>query len=284
MLHWLKQQLKKEQDFLHAQKPIILTIHGYGRRRKHEFDNFVRWGAQDGFEIIQFDMYDLFDAQDHDWMQWISRAKEAVDAYKQSGRDIYLVGFSMGGVIASYLSVVCPIKRLILLAPAFNYINMDLITGAISKSASNLMGSEKKEDIQLPRSFYSAFTDCIKNLKKYIGFVECPVCILHGDMDEVISVKSSVWAYNKIPHTQKKLLLLHEGHHRLLMDENVSWVCYQNMKLFLQGILIPDEPPEMAEDILPSLIEEKKRRDTMDLSSIEAEDALKESKHQDETF
>lgn len=81
--------------------------------------------------------------------------------------------------------------------------------------------------------------------------------MIHGDMDEVISVKSSLWAYNKLPHTRKKLILLHEGHHRLLMDEGVSWTCYQNMKLFFQGLLLPDEEPEMAADIMPALLEEK---------------------------
>ena len=167
----------------------------------------------------------------------------------------------MGGVIASYLAVVCSVKRLLLLAPAFSYMNVDIITGVITKSASTLMGNEKKEEIQLPRAFYGAFTELVKNLKKYIGFVECPVCMIHGDMDEVISVKSSLWAYNKLPHTRKKLILLHEGHHRLLMDEGVSWTCYQNMKLFFQGLLLPDEEPEMAADIMPALLEEKKRRE-----------------------
>ena len=48
---------------------------------------------------------------------------------------------------------------------------------------------------------------------------------------------------------------------RLLMDEGVSWTCYQNMKLFFQGLLLPDEEPEMAADIMPALLEEKKRRE-----------------------
>ena len=131
MLDWLKHLLKKEELPPAVQKPVIITIHGYGRRRRNEFDNFAAWGKQDGFDIIQFDMYDLFDEQDHDWMQWVSRAKEVVDSYRDSGRDIYLAGFSMGGVIASYLAVVCPVKRLLLLAPAFSYMNVDIILSLI---------------------------------------------------------------------------------------------------------------------------------------------------------
>lgn len=259
MLERFKQWFHKEET-PKILPPVILTIHGYGRRRKHEFDNFVHWGKADGLDIVQFDMYDLFDETDHDWMRWVSRAKEVVDSYKDSGRDIYLVGFSMGGVIAAYLAAICDVKKLLLLAPAFSYMNVDMITGVLSKSASTLLGNEKKEEIQLPRSFYGAFTELVKQLKKYISHVSCPVCILHGDQDEVISVKSSVWAYDKIPHEQKTMLLLHGGHHRLLMDEKVAWQCYQNMRLFLEGKLLLDTPIVMAEDIMPELVEEKKRR------------------------
>ena len=285
MLDWLKHLLKKEELPPAVQKPVIITIHGYGRRRRNEFDNFAAWGKQDSFDIIQFDMYDLFDEQDHDWMQWVSRAKEVVDSYRDSGRDIYLAGFSMGGVIASYLAVVCPVKRLLLLAPAFSYMNVDIITGVLTKSASSLMGNEKKEEIQLPRAFYGAFTELVKNLRKYIGFVECPVFIIHGNADEVISVKSSLWAYNKIPHCRKKLILLHDGHHRLLMDPEVSWTCYQNMKLFFEGVLLPDNEPVMAEDIMGALLEEKKRREREKQSQEPALNPLRvqtdESQHTD---
>lgn len=96
---------------------------------------------------------------------------------------------------------------------------MDMITDAITKSAISLWTNDKKEEIQLPRSFYSAFSELIKNLKKYITKVDCPILFLHGDEDEVISIKSSINAYDKVPHERKKLIILHEGHHRLLMDE-----------------------------------------------------------------
>ena len=283
MLDWLKHLLKKEPETIQeTQPPIIITIHGYGRRRKHEFDNLALWGKNDGLDIVQFDMYDLFDEEDHDWMQWVSRAKEVVDTYKHSGRDIYLIGFSMGGVIASYLATVCSVKKLILLAPAFSYMNMDMITGVISKSASSLWSNEKKEEIQLPRSFYSAFMELVKNLKKYISFVDCPVFIIHGDQDEVISVKSSLWAYDKIPHKQKKMIMLHEGHHRLFMDEAVNWECYQNILLFVQDRIITIPPVEQAEDIMEELLHKKRALDAEKAKEIQ--NSEEESKDFTETI
>lgn len=271
MFEWFKQIFKTEENIVLPKTlpPIVITIHGYGRRRMHEFDNFANWGKKDGFEIIQFDMYDLFDERDHDWMHWVARAKDCIDSYTTSGRDIYLAGFSMGGVIAAYLATLCPIKKLILLAPAYSYVNMDMITGAITKSAASLWSAEKKEEIVLPRSFYAAFTELIKNLKKYIADVKCPVLMIHGDMDEVISLKSSLWAYDKIPHARKRLLILHGGHHRLLMDEKVNWECYQNMKLFLEGVLLPDHEIEQASDIMEELIQKKHELDALAMQKDE---------------
>lgn len=41
------------------------------------------------------------------------------------------------------------------------------------------------------------------------------------------------------------------------MDDKVSWTCYQNMRMFFEGVLLPDNEPVMAEDIMPLLLEEK---------------------------
>ena len=55
------------------------------------------------------------------------------------------------------------------------------------------------------------------------------------------------------------------------------------MKLFFQGLLLPDEEPEMAADIMPALLEEKKRREHAlqpqdpGLKTFREEDAEKQS-------
>lgn len=251
----------------HQAEAVIITIHGYGRRRKHEMDNLVLWAKQDSslahYEILQFDLYDLFDEADCNWHQWVSRAKTVINEQELLGRSIYLVGFSMGGVIASYLAATSPnVKKLILLAPAFQYWNKEAITSAITKSANTFFGNTRTDDqeITIPKPFYAAFTDVIRHCKPYIEQVACPVLLLHGDADEVISVKSSIYAYDKIPHAQKKLLLFHNGHHRLLMDETVNWEVYQNMRLFLIGRILGENDIPQAPDILDEYRTQKEKQ------------------------
>lgn len=261
MLEKLKALLKltHSEVSLNKKTPVIITVHGYGRRRKHEMDHFALWAKNDPtmkqFEVIQFDLYDLFDETDCDWQKWVGRAKTIVSEQELLGKDIYLIGFSMGGVIASYLAATCAgVKKLVLLAPAFQYLNVDAITSAITKGASSLFaGSDSsgaKNEIEIPKSFYSAFTGIIKNLKSYISAVTCPVLLLHGDEDEVISVKSSIYAYERIPHNNKKLLILHGGHHRLLMDKAVNQEVYRMICLFIHNQIVVDQGFPEAEDIL----------------------------------
>lgn len=278
LLAYTKQEDTKKQK----QQPVIITIHGYGRRRKHEMDNLVLWSKDEGYEIVQFDMYDLFDEQDNDWMKWVTRAKNVVNTYELANRDIYLVGFSMGGVIASYLAATSRnVKKLILIAPAFHYLHMDTITSVISKGAAGFFSNDKdkKPEVEIPRSFYGAFMDLVKALKRYIAEVECPVLILHGDEDEVIPLRSSTWAFEKIPHEQKKLIILHGGHHRLLMDPKVSWETYQIAKLFIDDNILHGQQIPFAPDILEQYQKELEERITKEQGNediITAKDAIVE--------
>lgn len=231
----------------YTKKPIIVTVHGYGRRCQHEFDNLSLWGEKDGLEIIQFDMYDIFNPNDNVSIDWISRAKQIMDEVLKSNRPIILIGFSMGGVIASYLATLYPIEKLVLLAPAFQFLNKENISNFIAKSFRN---DKIVEEIVIPSTFFYTFLEIIKTYRSYISFVNCPILIMHGDVDEVISTKSSKWAYDQINHDRKRLLILHEGDHRLLMNQRVNWEIYQIIKLFINSTIINDTPHENAEDIL----------------------------------
>ena len=89
-------------------------------------------------------------------------------------------------------------KKLILLAPAFNYINVgnaaDYITGWFSSP-------NKKEQPEayppLPADFTSVFMNVVDLLKQDAAMVECPVLILHGTEDDTIAVSSSRRIYKK---------------------------------------------------------------------------------------
>ena len=253
---------RKLLSFLQLPKrPVILTIHGYGRRRSHEMDNLVNWAKKEHFDIIQFDLYDLFDETDCDPRQWLDRARAQVEKVLAEGRSLYLLGFSMGGVIASYLASLYPIEKLVLVAPAFTYLDMSKTADYLRKGTRMLFHSDGEQNtVSVPKSFYPAFVEIVRNCRDSIASVHCPILFLHGDADEVIPLKSSIHAYEKVTHPDKRLIILHEGRHHLLSEPISANECYQLILLFFKGRSSPEEGPSHRTSWIRCSIPRQKNR------------------------
>ena len=243
MFEWIKKLMKEEktEEINQDNRPLLVTIHGFGKRRRHEMDQLQEFLSDKNIELISFDMYDLTDEKDCDWQQWVKRAKAQLTQAQLSKRPIYLLGFSMGGVIASYLATCYPVVKLILIAPDFKHFHLENYTNMVIKGASGLISSSKNDgkEPSLPKSFYPAFMECVKQLKASIAKVSCPVLLIHGDADEVIPPRSSVWAFDMITHEQKQLIFLHLGKHRILNDEHVRDAAFLLIQDFIEDRLMP---------------------------------------------
>ena len=114
---FFKRFFKKDKP---QEKPLIICVHGFGRRRADEFIPLVE-ALKDEYDFIIPNLYDQQYPEDNVWHSWVSRAEEEIVKAKNANRKIYLLGFSMGGVIASYLASRFNVEKLVLLAPAFEY-------------------------------------------------------------------------------------------------------------------------------------------------------------------
>lgn len=198
--------------FKKKQKTVIITIHGFGRNVKHEFDPFVEYVDSKRFEIVQFNMYDPYDPKDDNHTKWINKAETVMNQYRH--QEIILLGFSMGGVIASYLASIYKVKKLILIAPAFQYLDLSIITQHGVKLVKNI----NKKTEQIPSASQTkAFQTIVSKYKESIQQVDCPVFIFQGTSDEVIPLESSKNAYKKI-HGPKRLIFIEGGKHRIMYD------------------------------------------------------------------
>lgn len=215
------------------QKPIVITVHGFGKYTKHEFDPLCTFLKENKYDVVQFDIYDPKDNRDYDIQSWIKRCENKIHRYKD--RPIVLIGFSMGGVIASYLASIYKIQKLILIAPAFQYMNIQ----TIAKTSLASIKKIKQKDTTIPNSKQTkTFMDVINNYKNSIQHVQCPCLLLHGTKDEVIPMESSRFAYQNLSG-QKSLLLIEGGKHRMLYDgKGFEKVCFQLILDALQDKLI----------------------------------------------
>lgn len=241
MFDKFKNILKKEEE-----KSVVICIHGFGRRKQHEFDNFKLWDKDN--ELITFDIYDLESQTDNDAEVWILRCEDKVESYLANGYKVSLIGFSMGGVIASHLAAKYNVDKLFLISPAFDYFH----TGHLYSLAKDAIKKEepKEDDIKIPTSYATTFMEVVKRIKDDIENVTCPVCFVHGSADEVIPVRSSINAYEKIKHNNKKLFIIYEGKHRMMLHQNSCYETYLIYKNFMDGNILGNKKIEYAPDIL----------------------------------
>jgi esterase/lipase len=203
-------------------KPSLVCIHGFGVRRSLEFTPLKTYFENLGYQVYIPNLFDQTIVEDNDPSMWIGRAEKTIKDLIERKQDIVLIGFSMGAVIASHLSTLYPTVKLILLAPAFEYLTVKNVSESAEKRVRTLVRLSKTINNiypPLPDSFTPSFREVIRLTKSSVNEIQCPTLIFHGTQDEVIPTRSSEYAYRKIPHMQKYLYHLEGVNHRILDDE-----------------------------------------------------------------
>ena len=224
--------------FFHPiQKPVIVTIHGFGKRLHTEFDPFAAYFEKRRYTVIQFDIYDLNDPNDADPQVWIERCEKKLLEVTKQYEHVIVIGFSMGGVIASYLASIFTIDQLILVAPAFEYISAHTVLEYGVKAVKNIYQNQPQKEEKPSSKQTSAFTEIVNTYRESIASVNCPVLLLHGLKDEVIPLSSSLNAYQKIKG-KHRLICFEDGKHRMLYDNTIQETIFPIIELMITNRLM----------------------------------------------
>ena len=133
------------------------------------------------------------------YQDWINESKKQMEFLINSGyKEIYLVGHSMGGVIAAYLAQEYPqVKKLVLAAPAFRYfafedgkVNIKGFNETLKKLPSVFKDEGQSVMIErirkTPIPTMVEFTNLVNKYQGCIKKVSCPVLTIHGLSDRVV--------------------------------------------------------------------------------------------------
>ncbi|MDZ5474590.1 alpha/beta fold hydrolase [Bacillus sp. 31A1R] len=155
--------------------------------------------------------------------QWIEHAENELKKLLASCEKVFVIGFSMGGLIASYLAVHYPIDKLILLSAAAYYVNpkqLALDVSGMLKDASRgkLLENElflryKKKIKETPLTATIQFRKLVANIRPILEKVNIPTLIAQGECDGVVPPKSAQFLYNSISTMNKRLLYFKESKH-----------------------------------------------------------------------
>lgn len=212
-------------------RKAVLIIHGFagGTYDEEQLANYLELNRY--FDVFQFTLpgHDK-NLSKVEHQEWIAASANQIEWLIKNGYNrIYLIGHSMGGVIATYLA--CrykQVKKIVLAAPAFHYLNVikdELNVGESLKIAPKIIKDYGSDEIiarilKLNVSVLKEFMDLVKDYYEYPKELTCKLLILQGKSDNLIPVSSSEYVYEKAKSKDKELVLLEDVTHDIFRAEN----------------------------------------------------------------
>lgn len=211
-------------------RKAVLVIHGFagGTYDEEQLANYLELNRD--FDVFQFTLpghdKNLSKVQHQEWMTESTNQIEWL--IKNGYNRIYLIGHSMGGVIATYLA--CrykQVKKLVLAAPAFHYLNVikdELNIGESLKVAPKIMKDYGSDEViarllKLNISVLKEFMDLVKEYYDYPKQLTCKLLVLQGKSDNLVPISSSEYVYEKAKSKDKELVLLDDVTHDIFRTE-----------------------------------------------------------------
>lgn len=159
--------------------------------------------------------------------------KELNILIKHKYRRIYLIGHSMGGVLACYLaSKYKEVRKIVLAAPAFKYLtfgeeDFELLNAI--KNSPKLLKDYKIEDIisrvfQFPTSVVKEFMNLVDESQELPAKITCPTLLIHGTNDKIVPMKSSEYVYDNLKCKDKRIIVLDGVTHDIFRSDKIDYL------------------------------------------------------------
>lgn len=166
-----------------------------------------------------------------EYREWIKHAENELVQLLKKCDTVYVVGFSMGGLIASYLAVHYPVEKLVLLSASAYYVNPKQLAADIAAMVKDtfkgdLLNNElflryKRKIKETPFSATLQFRSLVSNIRPLLQMIETPTFIAQGEADGIVPVKSAKFLYENIGAETKNIKYVpRSGHLICHCDDN----------------------------------------------------------------
>lgn len=165
---------------------------------------------------------------------WLMDAEIAYRNLAKKVERVFVIGFSMGGIISLYLAKRYQVKKLVLLSAAVNYIAPTQLLKdirAITEDAINcrLKDNELFKRYQnkiknVPASSTVQFMKIVSQVEPYIHSIDVPTFIVQGQCDGIVPSATAQLLYDKLPTNDKQIFFSTNGkHHICYSDDCDTW-------------------------------------------------------------
>lgn len=219
-----------------CRRKAILIIHGLAGGTYDEENLARHLQLNRKFDVFSFTLpgHDVKDRRLATCNEWIKESENQLKYLIKHGyKKIYLVGHSMGGVIATHLAKKYKqVKKLVLVAPAFTSI-ASKEEGGVFKALFKMPELIKAYGInelvtrlnKLPITAEKEFFTLIDTYKDDIKSIEIPTMFVHGTEDQMVPIKSSISLYEGMKISKKELLIINDYYHDVFKGKKVEIIC-----------------------------------------------------------
>lgn len=158
--------------------------------------------------------------------KWLQAAEDSLRKLQEKYSQIFLIGFSMGGMIAAYLAAKFKVDKLVLLATAGKIFSIkqltldvgemitDRIRGTLQENKS--YQRYKKKQGKVPMRSNLEFLKLVKYTREYLKDIESPVFIAQGIQDGLVPASTAGYLDREIITSSKKEVVLFEKSRHLI--------------------------------------------------------------------
>ncbi len=218
-------------------RKAILIVHGFAggvydqEILNHELE--LKWN----YDVYTFTLpgHEGITTRNIKYTEWVDKAeKELLYLIGNGYKNIYVIGHSMGGVIAGYLASKYPeVKKLVLVAPAFRHYGFE--DGTFSIKNTVVKGSKILDQygfkmvanrfLKLPTAYITEFRKLVKANQETCKDIHIPTLIMRGTRDEIVPEDAINLIYEQIDNKYKKVIHLENITHDVFREELASESC-----------------------------------------------------------
>lgn len=168
---------------------------------------------------------DLTKLKSASYEEWVLTVEVAIEELEKRCETLYVIGFSMGGMLASYIAARYPIHKLVLLNAAAHYLNpKQFLKDMFGAIRYHLTGSQEEDQLielyeqkfrETPFAAVGQFLQLIQKTKPYASKVNVPTLIIQGELDGLVPLKSAYHLYDVIESERKELKVMKRSRHMI---------------------------------------------------------------------
>jgi len=227
-------------------RKAVLLIHGFAGGT-YDMESLA-WKLQKSalLDVYQFTLPGHAQKKKCTYQEWVKSTEEKVEKLIADGySSIYVVGHSMGGVLAAYAATKYPeVKKVVFAAAAFKYIG-EWENFSIKKTESiiNDYGLSEIAFRFFERLSIKAVNEFITLVKTYQDLpknIEIPTLVIQGLKDDIVPVTSAEYIFDNVKSKKKGLIYVKKANHDLFNSSDQDIINERILK-FLKYTKIQNE-------------------------------------------